>query len=752
MGEQAMANWFGLVDEVKRLMGGTATIFVKHGTNFVRVCTNVERADGSRAVGTILDPKGKAIINIRKGIPFYGVVDILGRSYLTGYDPIVDKNGEIVGVWYVGYLINTLARLGEGIQNTKILDNGFLALVDPKKDVLFQSAHASTNLISEAIGEWRRQGKPERWTTNNWNLRVVPFQQWDMVVLAGTYLPDVTRETWQQVAGVFGVITFVIIGVLIIAYGFALRLSSALVKAEKLQIEAQEARKVADESRDAAEEANRTKSSFLANMSHELRTPMNAIIGYTEILSEDAKDDGNESYLPDLQKIHQAAKHLLGLINDVLDLSKIEAGKMTIFTEVFDIKSTIDNAVATIKPLVDKKGNSLEVHCPEDIGQMRSDITKVRQALFNLLSNASKFTENGRVRLDVAREKTPAGDFIIMRVTDTGIGMTLAQMGKLFQAFAQADVSTTRKFGGTGLGLIISRSFCQMLGGDITVNSELDKGSVFTIRLPAETSEIHELKESIHSGKPLPAEETNIQANTLLVIDDDPAVRDLLERQMTREGFVVKTVGTGKEGLAIAKQMLPSVITLDVMMPGMDGWAVLSALKADPQLAQIPVIMLTMSDQKDLGFSLGATDYFSKPVDREKLAATVAKYRVTGQEKILLVEDDDDTRDVMETTLKKGGWRVTTAVNGREALKEVQKGVPTLILLDLMMPVMDGFEFLRIFREKPEHHKVPVIVLTAMDLTPVERQNLNGKVLDILQKGAYRKEDLLREIKSLIQK
>ena len=567
-----------------------------------------------------------------------------------------------------------------------------------------------------------------------------PFKDWDYRILAATYIPNVNQQTFTRVVSVFGLMTLVIVAVLIVSYSFAQKLSESLIRAEELQTEAVLAR-------EAAEQANRTKSTFLANMSHELRTPMNAIIGYSEILMEDAEDLGHEDYIPDLKKIHDAAKHLLSLINDVLDLSKIEAGKMTVYVEKFDIKSTIDSIVATISPLIDKKQNSLEVICEPNIGSMQSDVTKVRQTLFNLLSNASKFTEKGTIKLVVRREPQLGGDFVVMDVIDSGIGMTPEQLGRLFQAFSQADASTTRKYGGTGLGLAISRKFCQLLGGDITVSSEEGKGSTFTVRLPMNSSQA---QETAVIAKPVPAPEAN-NPNTVLVIDDDPAVRDLVQRYLVKEGFSVTLAASGAEGLELARKLKPRVITLDVMMPGMDGWAVLTSLKADPALAAIPVVMMTISDQRDLGFSLGAVDYFTKPIDRDRLTAVLARYRaVTADGLILVVEDDGITRELLNQTMTKAGLRVVTACNGIEALEQVAKAAPALVLLDLMMPEMDGFEFLQRFRQLPAHAKTPVIVLTAKELNQSDHERLTGKVTDILQKGAYTKEALLSEIRNLL--
>jgi len=395
----------------------------------------------------------------------------------------------------------------------------------------------------------------------------------------------------------------------------------------------EQARQSALEARDAAEAANRAKSAFLANMSHELRTPLNAIIGYSEMLEEDAAASGNTEFVSDLQKIRSAGKHLLGLINEVLDLSKVEAGKMKLFLETFDVASVVEEIVATVQPLVEKNGNRFEVRCASDVGQLREDVTKVRQVLLNLVSNASKFTEKGTVSLDVARENDVTGTWVVFRVRDTGIGMTPEQLGKLFQAFTQADGSTQRKYGGTGLGLALCRKFCVMMGGDINAESEPGKGSTFTVRLPGDVENFEGEATSIHrTGKaPMPrlsaAVPRPVSGPRMLVIDDDPAACELMRRVCAREGFDVVTAGSGEEGLRLAREKRPSVITLDVVMPGIDGWTVLKTLKSDAELSAIPVIMISISDEKNRGLALGAANYLVKPVDRDLLAGALDPYR-----------------------------------------------------------------------------------------------------------------------------
>ncbi len=508
--------------------------------------------------------------------------------------------------------------------------------------------------------------------------------------------------------------------------------------------------------KEAAEEANRTKSDFLANMSHELRTPLNAIIGYSEMLEEEAQELGEEEFVADLQKIHSAGKHLLGLINDILDLSKIEAGKTEVYLETFSLREVIKDVSSTIQPLIKKGQNRLEIKLDDGLGEMRSDLTKVRQILFNLLSNASKFTENGTIILSVERSFDGANkEWIVFLVKDSGIGMTAEQLGKLFQAFTQADASTTRKYGGTGLGLTISRRFCELMGGDMQVESQFGKGTTFSVRLPA-VVEVQVQQPVVASLEESAALVALAGGSTILVIDDDPLARELLERYLSKDGFTVRTASSGLEGLALAKILKPDAITLDVMMPGMDGWAVLTTLKADPDLADIPVIMLTMVAEKNMGYSLGASDYMVKPIDRNRLTAILERYRTHGPAcppcRILLVEDDAPTREMTRRTLEKSGLTVIEAENGQVALEKLEHETPCIIMLDLMMPVMDGFQFAAELRKKEAWRAIPVIVVTAKDLTDDDKLRLNGYVEKIMQKGAHSRESLLSEVGHFIRK
>ncbi|HET6521869.1 MAG TPA: response regulator, partial [Geminicoccaceae bacterium] len=367
------------------------------------------------------------------------------------------------------------------------------------------------------------------------------------------------------------------------------------------------------------------------------------------------------------------------------------------------------------------------------------------QSLLNLLGNAAKFTRDGRVTLTAERlAAEEGGDRLEFRVSDTGIGMTPEQLGRLFQPFSQADAATGRNFGGTGLGLALTRHFCRMLGGDVSVASEYGRGSTFTVTLPADHGTA---ARAVASG----TGDGTATAGTVLVVDDERAVHDLLRRELAGGGYRVLHASGGVEGLRMAREARPDVITLDIIMPDLDGWSVLRALKSDPELRDIPVILVSMLDDREMGFALGAADYLAKPIDRDALLRVLERCRAAdGRAEVLVVDDDPDAREVLRRTLRKAGWQVGEAANGREALAYLARSRPGLVLLDLMMPEMDGFETLDTMRREEAWRDIPVVVVTARDLAPEEAAWLRRHAEQVFRKGAYDRVDLIAAVHRMI--
>ena len=502
-------------------------------------------------------------------------------------------------------------------------------------------------------------------------------------------------------------------------------------------------REVEEKSRQL-ELASQHKSQFLSSMSHELRTPLNAIIGLTEMMVTNAARFGTEKAAEPLRRVHRAGSHLLGLINQVLDLSKIEAGKLELSPDWVNLTPLINEVVDTARPLAEQNNNRLVVKGQENLGSLTVDPMRLRQILLNLLSNACKFTKQGEVTL-LARKLVNEGHWIEFAVSDTGIGMTPEQQAKLFEEFTQADSSTARQYGGTGLGLAITRKLARMMGGDVTLTSEAGKGSTFTVRLPANTD--------VPAGAPISSDRgRSTRADCVLVIDDDATARELISDHLKAGGFSVVTAAGGVEGIKLAKELQPTAITLDVMMPDLDGWSVLAALRQNPELADIPVIMVSIVDDKRRGIALGAAGYLTKPIDRERLHRLVRRFQApTRATRVLMVEDDASQRERMLGWLERPHWIVREAANGQEALDLLREEKPDVILLDLMMPEMDGFEVVAALQGDKDWRDIPVIVITSLDLDAKDRARLNSGVQSVLVKEKFRPEDLVERIRQLSQ-
>jgi adenylate cyclase len=453
---------------------------------------------------------------------------------------------------------------------------------------------------------------------------------------------------------------------------------------------------------------------------------------------------GTEKAAEPLRRVHHAGTHLLGLINQVLDLSKIEAGKLELNPETVNLAPLLEDVIGTARQLAEQNKNRLVLDAQANLGQLTVDPMRLRQILLNLLSNACKFTEQGEVALRV-KKVVDGRNWIEVAVADTGIGMTPEQQANLFEEFTQADSSTARQYGGTGLGLAITRKLARMMGGDVTASSEPGKGSVFTVRLPGSTDP--QARSSIGSnGRRSPA------VDCVLIIDDDATARELIADHLKAEGFSVVTAAGGVQGLKLARELRPIAITLDVIMPDLDGWSVLAALRQDPELAEIPVIMITIVDEQRRGIALGAAGYLTKPIDRERLRRVIGRFRAPARPThVLVVEDDAVQRERMRGWLEGPRWIVREAENGREALNHIQENKPDVILLDLMMPEMDGFAVVAALQKEAGWRDIPVIVITARDLDAKDRERLNSGVQSVLVKETFRPADLVERVRQLVQ-
>jgi CheY-like chemotaxis protein/nitrogen-specific signal transduction histidine kinase len=491
--------------------------------------------------------------------------------------------------------------------------------------------------------------------------------------------------------------------------------------------------------------ANKLKSEFLANVSHELRTPLSAIIGFSQILLDGIDGPVNEEQHQDILQVNKSGQSLLGLINQILDLSKIEAGKMDLSLERVDLPSLVTAVLESISPLAQEKGLRIETRFGSGLPAVEADADRLKQILINLLSNAVKFTERGHIEII----GQPSGRMVRIAVKDTGIGISSESQRVIFDEFVQGDGSSTRRHGGTGLGLSIVRKLVEMHGGAITVVSEPGLGSTFTFTVPAWAA--GQVAAGPAQRRPLRRPNQGLPGAVILVVDDDPSVRQLICRHLEQEGYKTVQATNAADALQLARESRPMLITLDIMMPDASGWWVLEKLKEDPQTAGIPVLVVTIVEDQRLVFALGASDYLGKPYDRGALIAKIHRLLPTLEGKrVLVVDDDSEARTMLSKILKEEHAEVIAASSGDEGMTLIAQSPPDLVLLDLMMPGMSGFEMVARLRAQPAAAGIPVMIVSAKELTAEDVLTLNGHIQRFVAKGSIDPEGLTNAVRQML--
>jgi signal transduction histidine kinase/DNA-binding response OmpR family regulator len=499
------------------------------------------------------------------------------------------------------------------------------------------------------------------------------------------------------------------------------------------------------------QEADRLKSQFLANMSHELRTPMNSIIGFSEILVERLQGKVEEKHLSFMRHILVSGQHLLSIINDILDLSKIEAGKMEIYPEYFAISPIVESVCHVMRGM-SKQNPLFAVDIPADLPQIETDMAKFKQILFNLLSNAAKFSPPQTPITVSARYigQHEHDGTITISVADRGIGIDPKHHDMIFQEFRQVDGTARREFGGTGLGLALVKKFVELQGGRVSVESAPGRGSTFSFTLPVRS------RAAVVSRGPeledLPPERAG---ERVLVVEDDPNAYDLIASALGSAGYLSIRARHGDEALRIARESHPIAVTLDLVLPGLDGWEVLKSLKSHSDTCDIPVVIISIVDNRDLGVALGADDYFVKPVDRDRLLSRIHEITAqaeNGRPRLLLIDDDAAVHTLLDEALTSLGFAIESAFSGEEGIRAARENAPDLIILDLMMPGMSGFEVAGSLKDHPRTATIPILVLTSKEISADDRRDLQSKVTTFVQKGTSARDQLVREIRRLGQR
>ena len=707
----------------------SATIFVRDGDQMVRIATTIQDQEGASAVGTVLDPEGFVLPKLLEGEEFKGIARILGIPYYTRYAPIFNKDGDVVGAWYVGYQIASVAKaMRNSINNADLRANTHLLIIDADDQIGYSSEGTPPKLLQDVkkIGqsiENHQRSSIYSSILSDIKYEFIPFKPWGYQIVTASSLGRDNGLAIRMSLGIFAIQFLVAIAVVLLTWIFSQRLAKALAEGNKARLQ--------------SEEANKAKSAFLANMSHELRTPMNAIIGYSEILIEECEEMEPDEIEQDLEKILSSAKHLLGLINDVLDLSKVEAGKMSIYLEPVLLRGFINDVIVTLKPLADKNNNKLVVDVEGfDEDCVSTDATKLKQIILNLASNACKFTREGVVSISLRLEGGSKTKCLVVAIHDSGIGMTEQQMNRLFEDFSQADVSTTREYGGTGLGLSLSRRFCLIMGGDITVESIKDEGSTFTVTLPVEAvnnSSAGSLPNKISSSDSsaeavscdIESKQRVVRARVLL-IDDDNNNSEIFRRFLLNDGFEVMHSSSIEEGFAKASQCSPELVIVDIEHSSLHGIDLLARLKNTDFLSSIPVVMVNMKDQFELSYLLGATSCLQRPIDWSRLEATLTRIcqsKSVGKKEVLIIEESQEISENLSKMLTLEQWEIRNFARARFAIDSIVEAKPDLVILDLSTHREEGLAFMSSLRQLYDEVSLPVLILSQNSIS-VDALNL----------------------------
>ena len=720
-----------LLGILKQDMGAEASVFALKDGRFLRVATTLRSQDGASMEGSFLETSGDVAKSLLRGETFFGVDDLLGELYIAKAEPIQRLDGEIVGAISVGYPVRRLSEIGKIIRSSSVGKFGFLALVDQQGDVIYvtegQDVQQVQSLV-DSVASVSSQGVIETTTVDRYKIRSYMFEPWRFEIYVASNIDEINSVTARIVAESMLPIVLVLISVMILTVLLERQLKSTLLEAERLRVAAEEQSERAHKAKKSAFLASRAKSAFLANMSHELRTPMNAIIGYSEMLIEDSEDLEPADFVADLEKILSSGKHLLGLINGVLDLSKIEAGKMTLYVENVSLRDLFEEVRATAEPLAQKNKNQFICEKPsyaEDL--IRSDSTKIRQSLINLIGNACKFTENGTVSLSCQVERDDHDfSWVSFRVSDTGIGMSEDQLGKLFKDFSQADASTTRQYGGTGLGLSLSRKLTRLMGGDITVESSLGKGSTFTMKIPryptAELSAQLNPDGPVNSGVEMQVVD---RRGRVLVVDDDDHSLEMIKHFLLKASFDVLNAPNSEAGLEQARTSNPDILIVDIHASQVSGWDMLAKIRADEKLKTLPVIVVSRDDAKELSMMLGAAGALQAPIDWSRLQHILEKLRanrdLTAQADVALLEASPHLKSLVETMLEEHHWNLRSYSSSEQLLSGISTDLPHLLIVDLSCDPAAVMEAIEEIRVKFDPKTLPLV---AMSENPLEAEIL----------------------------